>query len=461
MCGLILAPNNFPAEAVRAAMADMGYRGADGFEGLVHFRGWYLGHVRLAIQSDEYTGQQPFLGGEEAMAFVGEIFSDQPEDYELWNSLTGTCSQAMMLDGFWSVVRINETGYVTAFTDHLGIKPLYFWEEHGIICSEITPMFRLAPPPPLDHVYLANCVKFGYDTSGRTPWLGVRQVAPGTALRLNCRPGPMTHRTYSYWDWSRVPHANPNSPAAVRELLTRTILRWAFGSKRPVGLLLSGGLDSSIVYYTLREAGANVRPYYIDNGEEEFLPTDDPNLTKLDTSDYPTLEEAARVMQAPLDLGSLLPQISLARALAKEGLHVAMSGDGADELFGGYRRAKIYDSQKSDVFCELPYYHLPRLDRCMMRSTVELRSPFLSPAVVATALRTPYQWRTSKQMLKIAFKGVVPEKILNREKHPLKSREVVTDPLAHRIKLTEAFHHVYKSIYPVADPLFAADLAGV
>lgn len=453
MCGLILAPNTFPRESVERAMVAMGHRATDGYSGLAHFRGWHLGQVRLAVQTDGYTGQQPFRRGEEAMAFVGEIFSPFPESDELWNALTGTCSQAMMLDGFWSVVRINETGYATAFTDHLGIKPLYFWEEKGIVCSEIAPMFQLTAPPDFDPVYLANCIKFGYDHSGRTPWLGIRQLAPGTALRLGAQP-TLTPRLFQYWDWDRVPHANP-TPGAVRELLSSTIIRWAKGSKRPVGLLLSGGLDSSIVYYVLKAAEVPFTPYTIENGEDEYLP-DDPDIFRLTIADYPTYPEAAHIMEAPLDLGSVFPQIALSRALAGEKLHVALSGDGADELFGGYRRARIYDSQKSDVFCELPYYHLPRLDRVMMRNTIELRSPFLSPAVVATALRVPYEWRTHKQLLKLAFKGIVPDKILAREKHPLKSKEVLNDQVGHRIKLLESFYDVFRRVYPTPEPLLAS-----
>ena len=120
-----------------------------------------------------------------------------------------------------------------------------------------------------------------------------------------------------------------------------------------------------------------------------------------------------------------------------------MTGDGADELFGGYQRAKDYDSQASDVFCELPYYHLPRLDRVHMRSTTEIRSPFLAPSVVAFALRLPRSERVGKKILKEAFRGLVSDAIIDRPKHPLKGPEYLDSPLLHRVKLEEAFRHEF------------------
>lgn len=437
MCGMILAPSTFDPQKVALAMQAMGYRGADDYRGLISFKGWYLGHVRLAIQSTELVGQQPFTRGGAAMAFVGELFGLEGEETEervFWKSFQGTCQTALSLDGFWSMIKIGETGQVWAFTDHLGVKPLYYWQEHGIVCSEIAPMFKLAPPPALDRIYLANCIKFGYDYSGRTPWQGITQVAPGTMLRLvNSGTSP---RSFQYWNWEPRPEPTPEE---LRDLVTKAILRWAGGSNRPVGLLLSGGLDSTIVYEVLRRNGVEVSLFSVENGESQYLPQD-AKTELLPDSKNPTYEEAVEVMQAPLDLGSLFPQINLSRALATTGTHVCLSGDGADELFGGYRRAQSYDSQLSDVFCELPYYHLPRLDRVMMRETIELRAPFLSPSVVSAALSVPYEKRRGKGILKEAFRGIVPDRIIDRPKLPLKSREVLEGGEVHRLKLLEAFY---------------------
>jgi len=428
MCGLILAGPGHSQDKIERAMASMSYRGFEGRQGLISWKGWTIGHVRLAIQDLSEKGAQPIIEPGQVFAFVGELFDTFRTERE-------TMSRALKstnfhnLDGFWSVVRITKGG-VYALTDYLGTKPLYWWPEKNIVCSEIRPMFELAQKPELDLIYLSNVAKWGYDYSGRTPWVGIQQLAPGTILNV------LEKVSRPYWEWSKVPGSADEVRIEVDKAITnRTI------SDRPVSMLLSGGLDSSIVYYSLKAMGRPVRPFSIENGESEFLPFGVKTLPLPPVE----LEDAVRVMQAPLDLGSLVPQLQLARAVSGQGYNVCLTGDGADELFGGYRRAKEYDSQASDVFAELPYYHFPRLDRVMMSETVELRSPFIAPKVIAAALRTPYHKRTEKQALKEAYRGLVPDKILDRPKHPLKTDAVVSGGISYRCTLIKEFTDVQAS----------------
>lgn len=432
MCGLIVAPDHYSDFEMGLALQQMGYRGQDDMRGLVSEYGWKLGHVRLAIRDFSTEGAQPFYGPHGPMAFVGELFSTRGKTEKEYLLNLYNSGEFERVDGFWSLVGITKAG-PWLMTDHLGIKPLYVWPEKGIICSELSPMFILEPAPPLDEVYLSNCIKFGYDYSGRTAYQGIHQVAPGTRAIL--KDGQC--RSEVYWDWNLV----EGDPAELRGLIREAVHNRLI-SDRPVALLLSGGLDSSIIYYTLEEMGRDIEAFSVENGESKFLPPEVQPL-KLEPVD---MRQSMRIMQAPLDLGSLLPQIQLAQAVKAQGYNVVLTGDGADELFGGYRRAAEYDSQHSDVFCELPYYHLPRLDRVMMRSTIELRSPFLAPSVVAAALRTPRAERTSKQALKEAFRGLVPDRILAREKLPLKSPEVISGGLHYRQQLVEEFRRVSSSL---------------
>jgi asparagine synthase (glutamine-hydrolysing) len=429
MCGLILAPARYPDWSLKNALARMAYRG-DGERGHCEVdrqAGWKLGHTRLAIQDLSDSANQPFVTGRgNLVAFVGELFNSKDQSELVYLSwLLEDPYRFHEVDGFWAVAEVTLDGTARVYTDHLGVKPVYYWPEYGIVCSEIEPMFALEPRPGFDRTYLSNCIKFGYDYSGRTPYEGIFQLAPGSVLE-NTGLGPSIK---PYWSWSHVP-----LPYSLREAVDDAILNRLKG-EREVAMLLSGGLDSSIIYYTLEKLGLPIKAFSVENGESEYLPE---GVKLLDLPPI-TPEEAVRVLKAPLDLGSMVPQVQLARAVAKEGFKVCLTGDGADEVFGGYSRAAVYDSQHSDVFCELPYYHLPRLDRVMMASTIELRSPYLSPQVVAFGLTLPRKLRTEKQALKLAYKSLLPKEIVERKKHPLKTEDVVTGGLEYRQRIVQAF----------------------
>lgn len=432
MCGLILAPAHYSELRMEAALTSMGYRGKGNRRNVTTAFGWRLAHTRLAIQDLSHEADQPFVFPHSVAAFVGELFNHNGwGERNLLQHLLSNPADFHEVDGFWSVVEVRASdGVARCFTDHIGIKPLYWWPKHNIVCSEIFPMFQLEPPPPLDEEYLRMIEQRGYCSSGQTPFQGIFQLPPGSVLNLRLDGGP---RRDIYWNWSKV----QGDPGYLRDLVMEAIDHRMEGD-REVAVLLSGGLDSSIVYYGLKAQGYTPKAFSVENGETEFLP-EGVKVLPLDPVD---LSKAVLRMQAPLDLGSLIPQIQLAEAVSYQGFHVVLSGDGADELFGGYRRAKTADTQWSDTFEELPYYHLPRLDRIMMRNTIELRTPFLAPKVMSAALRLPYAQRTEKQALKEAFKDLVPEEILRREKHPLKTQAVIQGGIEYRRQLIEEFRHV-------------------
>jgi asparagine synthase (glutamine-hydrolysing) len=140
----------------------------------------------------------------------------------------------------------------------------------------------------------------------------------------------------------------------------------------------------------------------------------------------------------------VVPQYLLFDAIKKgTNTRIVLSGDGADEMFGGYRRIDEYDSQGSDVFHELTYYHLPRLDKMSMSHTLELRNPFLNLELLQMALNLPMDLRKHKSILKKAFKGLVPDSVIDRKKHPLKNERIVKDPMEYRIESIERFKKGY------------------
>lgn len=434
MSGLLIAPQSLFSETkFQDALYGWNRGMLGGSPNSRSLYGWTVGVRPFNIRTFATGNKQPVLLPDAMVAWSGEIFNKGHwSDEEVLSTVfkTRDFEGFHSLDGFWSAIRVTSEG-PQIFTDPLGLRPMYYCPKYQIASSELEPLRRLMGEVTLDEVYLSNCIKFGYDYSGRTPYEGVYQMPPGSVLNL------VSGSFKRYWKWSKV----RGNPEDLKLTLDNAIQNRLY-SDYPVVMLLSGGLDSSIIYYSLKEHHLPIQAFSIENGESQYLPE---GVELLEIEEV-SLTEAVRIMQAPLDLGSLLPQIAAARALRDKGFGICLTGDGADELFGGYSRAQVYDSQASDVFCELPYYHLPRLDRVMANASIQVRTPFLAPRVVATALRLSRSDRTMKQALKAAYGPLLPPEIVLRDKQPWKSREVVSGGLHHRIKLVEEFRNDYTSL---------------
>lgn len=476
MCGFLAVMTDDPGILKVAPMAAryLRHRGlpGDDYTGQIYDfdNGLYFYHSSLPMVTREYDEyHQPRVyrhqsGTVVPLVFAGEIFNwkeifmlmdgglinpDHKSDIDLMvHSLSGTFSSfsnmAHMFDGFWSFATVDPGGHLVAGTDYLAQKPVYYRTDINAVASEPGPLLLLGPVTE-NQTFRSNTLKWGYDMTGATAWNEVRQLPPGHLY--------IQGSVHRYWHWSKVVDpvfkeigdaSLPDDPLGVLKTYLITSVRRRMRACRDVGLLLSGGLDSTLILGAMDhirrkdKIPMDVKCYHVDNDESsyaqmafnQYIDEDDETvqfglLESLDTEDLPPGVEAIMTHQSPVDLGSVRPQIALAKALESDGLNCVMSGDGADELFGGYRRAMEYDSQKSDVFYELPYYHNPRLDRCMMRYTVELRAPFMAPYIVSLALKLPYEERKGKKILKdLALDFGVPDEIIQRAKQPLKTSEI-------------------------------------
>jgi asparagine synthase (glutamine-hydrolysing) len=426
MCGFITGKDL--SQDLSQVIEDMNYRGLPGYKGYKKFSKdrYQFAHYSLPfVNLDPAVCIQPISNSPPAL-FVGEIFNYGDLGYEtdikcaieeFWQS-DNLFENFHNFDGFWSFVTMYD-GDIIAATDYLSQKPVYYRTDMEALASEIAILTKLGDVT-VDETFMSNTLKWGYSPDPRTPWNEIKQVPPGYYYHKGS--------VHKYWDWSKVSCTN-----LYTDLLKATELR--LGGQREVAVLLSGGLDSTIIYGLLKQLGKDVTAVHVDNGEKGFANlvlhlNDTMHYVKLDDV---TDSEAVMIHQSPVDLGSVKPQIAMAKKLRELGFYAVLTGDGADELFGGYRRAKEYDSQYSDMFSELPYYHLPKIDRTMMRYTIETRSPFLSPSVCKHAINTPYSDRMGeKTLLKKTFKDIVPQEILDRDKHPLKTNAIRTDPMTQR-----------------------------
>lgn len=433
MCGFIAGKDVY--QSLQDVIEDMSYRGLPGYKGFQRFGkyGEYqFAHYSLPfVNLDPKVAIQPINSNPPAL-FVGEIFNYADFGYEtdiacaieeFWSNTENPFDAFHKFDGFWSFVTVYE-GDIIAATDYLCQKPVYYRTDMEALASEIDVLTNLGPVTK-DTVFLSNTMKWGYSPDPRTPWNEIKQIPPGHYYHKGT--------VHPYWDWKKVPFGE----SLYSDLLNATRVR--LGGQREVAVLLSGGLDSTIIYKLLKkDLGIDhITAIHVDNGQEEYQHAQEAyhlgdTLIRVQLDKVSDMK-AVSIHQTPVDLGSVKPQIAMAEKLKELGFHAVLTGDGADELFGGYRRAEDYDSQGSDVFCELPYYHLPKIDRTMMYSTIETRSPFLAPSVVRRALGVPYHMRNGeKKVLKETFQNIVPESILNRVKHPLKTDAIRKDPIQQR-----------------------------
>jgi len=234
--------------------------------------------------------------------------------------------------------------------DRVGIKPLYYWETpEGIaFASEVRSLLALDHfPRRLDRRAVALYLSLGYVPEPLSIFEGVRKLPPGHTLSWDRERGARVER---YWTPVRAEQRldEREAVAELRRLLAESV-RYHLEADVPLGAFLSGGIDSSsVVAEMARQMDRPVRTFSIGFEEEEFneaphaaavakaLGTEHTELIVRPDADA-LVEEVIRAFDEPFSDSSALPTF-LVSELARRHVTVALSGDGGDELFGGYTR---------------------------------------------------------------------------------------------------------------------------
>jgi len=421
------------------------HRGPDGTSARQVGSSW-LGHTRLSIVDLE-GGDQPLtdeahhrwvvcngeiynhevLRGE----FDGPFLTRSDSEAALHASVEGAAGIAR-LRGMFAFCVADEDGGFLAARDRLGVKPLYWAQRDGVVAfaselrafePEWRPMVEEFPP---GHIWTE---------------------ADGLV-----RYGEIAEETREY-------RSRKSAKDAIRAALIDGVRRRMMADV-PVGVFLSGGLDSSLVAAILAretEAGQPVHSFAAGTEGSSDLVAARIVAEALGLEHHERIYTADEVVEVlptvvasiesfePSLVRSAVPNYLLSE-LAAQHVKVVLTGEGADELFAGYdhlRDIEDSDELRLELIRSVEGLHnlnLQRCDRVTMAHGLEARVPFLDLDLIAVAQRVPIAWKLpgeegqEKAILREAFTGWIPDEILWRRKEQFGDGSGTADVMAERAR---------------------------
>lgn len=307
--------------------------------------------------------------------------------------------------GMWAFAIVDLRGgspRVLLSRDRMGEKPLFWqWDRSRrriAFASELPSLVALpGVPREIDPAGLRTYLSLGYVPAPRTMLSGIFKLRPGTSLVLEAGSEPELH---TWWKLPVPGTLQAPSPTDVRELVSAAIERRTV-SDVPIGVLLSGGIDSSIVAAEMAQMGP-LRTFSaaFDVGPRSFKYNVDADMaervaasigaehTRLElgmaAGMIDDLRSSVRFLGEPIANPTALTTMLLARSVREAGVEVVLTGDGSDELFGGYERYRLerWVRRASRMgFFARSFAHLPdrggtaALSRLGHRAAMGARSP--------------------------------------------------------------------------------------
>ena len=355
------------------------HRGPD--EGGQHFEpGLGLAHRRLSI-IDLSSGQQPMYNDDKnvCVVFNGEIYNFPILRKELEAKgyvFKSHCDTEVIVHGWsaWGEACVDKFRGMFAFAiwdkkqrslflarDRLGIKPLFYSllpDGQFVFGSELK-VLKCHPdlPTKMNPQAVEDYFALGYIPEPKTIYQGVYKLDPGHTLTVS--QGQSELRTNEYWDIPFTPVSYSSEQELEEELINR--LREAVDIRMvaevPLGAFLSGGVDSSAVVAMMAglqkepvntcSIGFDVKGYdesvYAQEVAEQF--NTGHHVDIVDPNDFDLIDELAGLYDEPFADSSALPTYRVCQ-LAKQRVTVALSGDGGDEHFAGYRRYRWHMNEE-------------------------------------------------------------------------------------------------------------------
>lgn len=377
MCGIcgvaeLTRPVTTTEAELRRATDSLAHRGPDD-AGTLLGPGFAFGHRRLSIVDLSAAGHQPMVSPDGALTLVynGEVYNHRelrPGLERAGYVFRTSCDTEVLLHGLHHegaafLSRINgmfafaahdaRTGTTWLGRDRVGIKPLFYSARGGRLAfgSEVKAVLALDPAPRvLNRHAVSSYLSFRYPVLDDTFFEGIMSLPPGHVL--TARGGDVSIRCW--WDPADR-YADQDRPRPEGEDLDqlRGLMRASVGYRLladvPVGTILSGGVDSSVITALASDLHGTIGTYTIGYDEAGYNEFEYASLTatryatrhhelRSDPESYLRhLEELIGLKDAPLSIPNEPAQFELCRRLRKD-ITVVLAGTGADEIFYGYGR---------------------------------------------------------------------------------------------------------------------------
>ncbi len=461
MCG-ISGGYNVPKETIEKMCAHQSSRGPDA-TGIKEVGKVIFGHDRLSIIGKSEKSNQPIIGGETMLSYNGEIYnydiSLRSDTESLFCKFFSRCSGdanvpilCNELNGMFAFAFYREN-QIYLIRDRFGIKPLYFYKDENFFAFASTPA---AVALTKENWSVSQKGVQEYLSLGATMlhsmFEGIEAVPPGHYVTFNCRTQEFHVKRWYY------PKFIENAYEVIQEKVTKAIDRVKCTCDWPQIILLSGGIDSSLV--ASRYIGQDA--IHLASPEEEEAKKVAQkfaiDLHSVHPADYSAEECLTDYITKSGDptMAGLIPYITCSE-IKKQGFRVAITANGADELFFGYDRMRDLGEQNKAIFRDFGFnsgwyndiwklYDMPNtadsdsihqwveilyylmfdlnktLDFASMCHSVEVRVPYLDHELVEAALSIPMD----KHIWRLGNKTILKEMLLkfrHRCRHPHFQRE--------------------------------------